>query len=226
VTGRARSVAAGYTTAHRTLEIFGIATFGALAAVVAGRIGSAAVGGQWALVGLAAVGGYIAADFLSGLAHWLFDNWGTVDTPLFGRNFIRPFREHHDDPLAITRHDFVETNGNNCLATVPALAAACVIPMDSGGGMFAAAFIWALGVAVFATNQFHKWAHMDHPGRLVRRLQRWHVILPRDHHALHHRAPYATHYCITTGWMNVVMERVIGSRGHRAGSSEHRGRSG
>jgi ubiquitin-conjugating enzyme E2 variant len=39
-------------------------------------------------------------------------------------------------------------------------------------------------------------------------LQRCHLILPPEHHARHHSAPFDQHYCITVGWMNVPLQRI------------------
>ena len=51
-------------------------------------------------------------------------------------------------------------------------------------------------------NQVHQWAHDPSPPRIVRTLQRCHFVLARADHAEHHEAPYATHYCLLTGWWN------------------------
>src|SRR5262245_57817816 len=73
---------------------------------------------------------YFAADLVSGFVHWTADTWGSPDMRILGPAVLRPFREHHIDPLAITRHDFVETNGNNCLASLPAALTVLFWPLD------------------------------------------------------------------------------------------------
>jgi ubiquitin-conjugating enzyme E2 variant len=154
--------------------------------------------------------GYVAADFVSGFVHWSADTWGTPDWPVVGRALIRPFREHHVDQKEITRHDFVETNGNNCFVSIgPGLLAAL---LTQGPGLalnfFLGAFTWSLILWVLMTNQFHKWSHLDAPPAVIDFLQRWHLILPRDHHQVHHTAPHTSHYCITVGWLNEPLLRL------------------
>jgi ubiquitin-conjugating enzyme E2 variant len=194
------------TTGHRRIEIAAIVACGALVVWTGARLAAAAHPGRWWLLAAAAVAGYVAADFVSGVTHWLFDTWGSERTPIIGRAFVRPFREHHVDPDSICRHDFVETNGNSCIASAPVLAAACLIPVDGGAGLFATGFLSVLSVASVATNQLHKWAHERDPGRAVRILQRSRLILSARHHRLHHQAPNDSHYCITTGWLNPLLE--------------------
>lgn len=70
-------------------------------------------------------------------------------------------------------------------------------------------FLIALGLLVSFTNQFHKWSH-THSGlpRVVTWLQKCHIILPRNHHRIHHVAPHETYFCITTGWCNYPLETI------------------
>jgi ubiquitin-conjugating enzyme E2 variant len=158
-----------------------------------------------ALVLLAAGAGYALADIASGLTHWFCDTFFREDTPGIGPLLIHPFREHHRDPAAMTRHGFLELTGNSCLAVLPVLALALWKPwsllFDAGLSSFA--------LALFGTNLFHKWAHSERVPRLVTWLQKCRLILHPARHALHHAPPNKTAYCVTSGWMNAVLDRIL-----------------
>ncbi|XP_057364643.1 plasmanylethanolamine desaturase 1-like isoform X3 [Daphnia carinata] len=153
-------------------------------------------------------------DFSSGLLHWAADTWGSVDLPVVGKNFIRPFREHHIDPTAITRHDFIETNGDNFMVIILPLGIMASRFSTYSSDQIAHSYAWywylfLFSVFVCVTNQIHKWSHM-YTGlpNWVQCLQDCHIILPRKHHRKHHESPHETFFCITTGWLNRPLEIV------------------
>ncbi len=183
-----------YGRTQRALELAGISLFGVLLAVHLPSLPFSPAG---------IVLAWLAADLLSGLAHCAFDRFGSVRTPLLGPAFIRPFREHHVDPAAMTRHDFIETNGASCLACLPLLVAALFLHGN------AKAFLVYLSLGVLLTNQCHKWAHMAVPPRAVRLLQRLHLVLKPEAHRRHHTPPYASHYCTASGWLNPVLDALL-----------------
>jgi len=150
------------------------------------------------------VAGYAAADLVSGLAHWFCDQFLEEDTPLIGRAVIRPFREHHREPLAMTRHGFFELTGNSCLGLAPVLGLAA----GSRPGALVDAFVLAFAGGVAATNLLHKWAHATEAPRVVRWLQRRRLVLAPSAHAAHHRRGHAGAYCVTTGWLNPLADRL------------------
>jgi len=153
--------------------------------------------------------GYLVADFLAGSVHWLADRYFDPTTPVLGPMLIAPFREHHVDSMSIGRHDFFEVSGNNALVSIPLVLALFALPAPTGfGSTFVALFGLSLSAALVATNQFHGWAHAAHPPRLVRRLHRWGLILTPERHALHHTAAHDRAYCVTSGWLNPLLDRV------------------
>lgn len=218
---------------HRAIEAGAVAVTLSLASIHAVRLflgASALADGHpslWLWLAASVVAGIFAADFASGLIHWTFDRYGSPNTPFLGKNFISPFRIHHVDPDDITRHGFIETNGNTSLLAAPVLALAFLLEVNTPALVFAQAATLVTALLVVGTNQFHKWAHMEKPPFPIGPMQRAHLILGRAHHDVHHTFPYEKNYCITTGWLNrplmainfwANMERglaLLGAKAHR-----------
>ena len=202
---------AAYGRGQRLLEIASIALFAALAAWSLWRLLDGSRLYFPAIVLVAVPAGWLAADLLSGLAHWVLDSFGSVGTPFIGKSFIRPFRAHHADPAEMTRHDFVETHGSSCLAALPLLAAASVMSLDGWTTILMQAMLLFAALGVLATNQCHKWAHMDEsatPGPVLWAQRHW-LVLPREHHRLHHTPPFDTHFCTSSGWLNAPFNALL-----------------
>jgi len=192
-----------YARSHRVLEVCGLILSASLTiatAVLALR--ALPEGGVW-LALLAGFAGLCLADFISGFVHWSADTYGQPTTPILG-GFVRTFREHHADQVDITRHDFVETNGDVCIFSSPVhFTLLCVVENP-----FALSCILGLFVGSYTNSQIHKWAHSAEAPWLVRVCQRTRLVLSPAHHSQHHSGPHLTHYCITTGWMNTLLDGV------------------
>ena len=201
------SAVPGYRRPQRVLEACAIGAFAALAGWSLWRL-ALAVGWYFpAVVLAAAVCGWLLVDLLSGLLHWAFDCWGTLRTPVLGNAFIRPFREHHADPQLITTHDFVELNGASCIVCLPILVAACLMPLTPRAWIALQALLLFTSLGALITNQCHQWAHADPATtpQVVRWAQRHRLILQPAQHRLHHTAPFDSHFCMASGWLNAPL---------------------
>lgn len=189
---------AGATPAIRRVEIAALVVFPLLALGLLSRVWSSLTSPAYAL--FAILTGFVAADFISGISHWCFDTWFSPETPVIGRSFVRTFREHHVDPKAICRHDFLETNGSNMIAGGIIVLVGHAI--ESAGEEFGAAVLLVAAVLASVTSQIRKWAHADRVPRVVAWMQERRLVLSPRAHDAHHRAPYDRAYCITFGWLN------------------------
>ena len=84
---------------------------------------SSELDGSWILL-VALLLGVLCADFATGTVHWFCDSFFAADTPVVGRVLVAPFREHHVDPLSITRHGLLELHGNSCIPLIALLLVA------------------------------------------------------------------------------------------------------
>jgi plasmanylethanolamine desaturase len=201
-----------YPTSHRVFEFLSVGMFIGFAGALASRV-VAEVSDRWSwtiillLVGLV-LAAYAVADLASGIVHYLLDNFGSPDTPVIGQKFVKPFRDHHVDPMAMTQGDFIAVNADNVFVCLPVIIPAFFF-LDTSQHPYAGVFIVGLVAGVIMTNQLHKWAHMPTVPRLVAAAQRNGIVLSKQHHAVHHSGRYDRNYCITWGHLDLVLNRLI-----------------
>ena len=153
--------------------------------------------------------GIAFSDFVTGLVHWFADTFFDEDTPVLGPALIYAFRDHHVDPRGMERRGFFEVSGNNALACCLPLAALLAWGEPLGAMGFALqVFVFWSALAMFATNQFHKWAHSRRVPPGVRWLQQKGWLLSAKAHAVHHAPDHSRAYCVTVGWLNPWLDRV------------------
>ena len=191
----------GYARSHRIAELIGLSFGSALLVITAWLAARGLHDGALALASGCVFSGLCLADWISGFVHWAADNYGYPDMPLFG-NFVRTFREHHADQVDITRHDAIETNGDVFIFSSPVHFVLLFVVHSP----WLLCFLFGVFLGSYANSQIHKWAHTAEPPRWVRALQRSRFFLSPEHHSKHHSGSHRSHYCITTGWLNPVLD--------------------
>ena len=157
--------------------------------------------------------GYFCADIFSGIVHWVGDTFGDENTPFWGKHFIEPFRVHHTDPKYMTRIPLWENLGTSCIASLSlqsGLIYLLTATNPTSQTLHIYLFLNTLFLMTAISNFFHRYAHIasnDVP-TLIKWLQNKHLILNPKSHRIHHKSPYDTHFCVTNGWANTVLEKV------------------
>jgi plasmanylethanolamine desaturase len=201
-----------YPTSHRVFEFVSVGTFIGFAAALVWRVVDEVSDRMSAPIALLIVGlvlaAYAVADLASGIVHFLLDNFGSPETPVIGQKFVKPFRDHHVDPMEMTRGDFIAVNADNVFVCLPVIIPAFFF-LETTAHPYAGVFIVGLVAGVIMTNQLHKWAHMPTVPRLVAAAQRHGVVLSKEHHSVHHSGAYDSNYCITWGHLDLLLNRFV-----------------
>ena len=197
----------GSGAVHLKLQWLGLISCTAASTWLLGRIilELTQPGAVW-LITASAICAFYCSDLLSGIVHWAFDRYGTENIPVLGPNIIKSFRDHHKNPQGICGHNFLETNGDNCIVCLPLLVVGLIL--DPTDQLFWVSLFFCTSIGGILTNQFHSWAHEENPPNIAIFLQKTGLILSPEHHEKHHSGEYDSNYCITNGRMNPLVERT------------------
>jgi hypothetical protein len=155
------------------------------------------------MIALELVGVLLLVDFVSGVAHWAEDSYCTEATPVIGRWVVVPNLLHHRNGYAFVAKSWIASSWDLAAAGAAIVAIAGLV----GALTWHVVLFAALGANA---NQVHKWNHMRRSSvpLAVRVLQRLNVLQSARHHARHHHGGKNSHYCVMTGMLNPLLDRV------------------
>lgn len=147
--------------------------------------------------------GYLVADFVSGIGHWLEDTYLKTTTPFVG-GIAAANQMHHLRPALMCHFTYFQTIKSTLALTLPIYAALAVF----GYGL--EPFVLSFFACTINVNEIHKWSHMRTKELhwFVQLLQDYRVILNRRDHGIHHRAPNDNQYCVVSGAINYPLDYI------------------
>lgn len=162
-------------------------------------------------VGLVFAVTFCLTDVLSGLLHIVLDNpffaekenWYGVIQP-----FAVGFQEHHIDTTSITTMPVIEHIRPMSFPLLGNFLVGCLL---HGKWRYFAPYQVAISLGLALMQMGHRWAHAHKDQRPwgVTTLQNWGVLISPKAHLRHHKAPYATQFCIMSGTMNPLLNAIV-----------------
>ena len=152
---------------------------------------------------LKAAGIVLAADFVSGLIHWIEDAYIRESTPVLGGWIGRNNTLHHHLPRRMTQNTWWQSNWDSLLAMLALVIGAAALGCLNWP-------VWLFAIVSGNANEVHKWSHRTRRenGRIISWLQDIRLLQTPHHHAIHHTNPKEVHYCPVTNVLNPALDSL------------------
>lgn len=147
--------------------------------------------------------GYLLADIIMGVYHWIKDTYFSPFTPIIGKLFVWASRLHHLRPKYVTEFTSIDLFLNSAKWVVLWIG-----PLVYYFGLNI--FLMSLFLMLSVNDVIHKYAHMTDKERpqWASFLQKIYIFQSHDEHHLHHTYPYITHYCPISPFINIIFEKI------------------
>lgn len=144
------------------------------------------------------IGGYLLGDLFSGIFHFYEDRWCKESDSIVNTLVCESNLRHHKYPIYTVTLNYWRRNGSSILATLPFV-------------IFFWYIDWYLLMTAFfflgQSNEIHAWSHKKANG-LIRFGQKIGLFCSPQQHHKHHKPPYDKYYCVISGWVNPVLEKI------------------